>query len=801
MKNRITVLLLVMVVILFVSIGAAILLRPTLSTLVRNRLENSLSQQFESHITFSDYHFSLFPFPSATLSNLTLLHRDRKDVPPLIQVSEFSMRIHWTAFLAPRMHVAAVNLKGLRITLPPRENVPAAEPRPNAGLASKFPIFIDHLHAEDASIILLRAQPEKRPLVYQLHRLDLKSLSFLTPADFDATLTNAVPRGEIHAHGTFGPWDSDNPRATPVQASYTFLDVDLGTIKGLQGTLSSRGTFRGPLDYLEVQGSTSTPDFSLRRVASPVELTTKFSATVDGTNGNTYLHSVEAHFLHSVLFTKGEVVDLDSDVRGRTINLDIQSNDARAEDLIRLAVKTARPVLGGPVKLRARIRIPEEDLDLTDRLDVTAQFTLSQGQFNNPDFQEKVDLLSRKGQGEPKNTEIVHVPSELVASMHAKQGVIEFSQIHFEVPGAQLALAGTYTLGVGQLAFNGNLYLDAKLSQTTTGAKSLFLKPIDPFFRGKNGGARIPVKIEGTKDHPVFGLGHQKSAKHGVPPITPPVRPNLPVDQNTGYPVFPSQSGEITIGNIMQGTPIDQDGVAPGSAPESEAVEVPNQQSPRTAIQKLRILVADDHDIIRRGLRQLLMTKPGWEIVGEAKTGREAVTAAEQLKPDVIVMDISMPDLNGLDAARQLQKTAPQIGILILTMYFTDQLVREVVDCGARGYILKSDADRELVNAVEALANRRTYFTREASEILLNGYSRPDVALDTKVVARNRLTAREREIVQLLADGKSSKEVANALKISVKTAETHRANIMRKLELHSVSELVRYAIRNQIIGV
>lgn len=219
----------------------------------------------------------------------------------------------------------------------------------------------------------------------------------------------------------------------------------------------------------------------------------------------------------------------------------------------------------------------------------------------------------------------------------------------------------------------------------------------------------------------------------------------------------------------------------------------------RSEISNLRILVADDHDIIRRGLRQLLMGRPGWEVCGEAKTGREAVTASEQLKPDVIVMDISMPELNGLEATRQIQKSLPHVGVLILTMHFTDQLVRDVIECGARGYILKSDADKELLSAVEALANHRTYFTREASEILLNGFSRPDVVLDPKAPARNRLTVREREIVRLLAEGKSSKDVSAALKISVKTAETHRANIMRKLELHSVSELVRYAIRNQII--
>jgi DNA-binding NarL/FixJ family response regulator len=176
---------------------------------------------------------------------------------------------------------------------------------------------------------------------------------------------------------------------------------------------------------------------------------------------------------------------------------------------------------------------------------------------------------------------------------------------------------------------------------------------------------------------------------------------------------------------------------------------------------ELKILVVDDHDVIRRGLKQLLTSKPGWEVCAEAKTGRDAVALAEEHKPDMIVMDVSMPDLNGLEAARRIHKLLPKAGILVLTMHFSDQLVREVVDAGARGYILKSD--------------------------------------EPKLPARDRLTTREREIVQLLAEGKSSKEVAVALGISVKTAETHRANIMRKLEIHSVTELVRYAIKNKII--
>ncbi len=224
-----------------------------------------------------------------------------------------------------------------------------------------------------------------------------------------------------------------------------------------------------------------------------------------------------------------------------------------------------------------------------------------------------------------------------------------------------------------------------------------------------------------------------------------------------------------------------------------------SQSYARPTMSNLKILVVDDHDIIRRGLKDLLTAKAGWEVCAEAKTGREAITLAEQLKPQIIVMDISMPDLNGLEAARRIHKILPNTGILILTMHFSDQLVRDVVEAGARGYILKSDADRDLVSAVDSIANRRSFFTPRASEMLLDDFSRQTAGAEPKLPARNRLTTREREIVQLLAEGKSSKEVAVALGISVKTAETHRANIMRKLEIHSVSELVRYAIKNQII--
>ncbi len=214
----------------------------------------------------------------------------------------------------------------------------------------------------------------------------------------------------------------------------------------------------------------------------------------------------------------------------------------------------------------------------------------------------------------------------------------------------------------------------------------------------------------------------------------------------------------------------------------------------------LRIMIADDHDLVLRGLKTLLETHPGWKVCAEARNGREAVTMAETVKPDIAIMDVSMPDLNGIEAVRRIKKVSPHTELLVLSMHQTDQLIREIIEAGAKGYIVKSDSDRSLISAVEALEVHKPFFTSSATEIMLGSLRNSSgVVSDISKTIRDRLTPREREIVQLLSEGKSSKEVAVVLGISVKTSETHRANIMRKLEIHSVSQLVRYAVRNQIV--
>ena len=211
-------------------------------------------------------------------------------------------------------------------------------------------------------------------------------------------------------------------------------------------------------------------------------------------------------------------------------------------------------------------------------------------------------------------------------------------------------------------------------------------------------------------------------------------------------------------------------------------------------MKKLRILIADDHEVVREGARALVEGEPDWEVCGIATNGREAIERAQQLKPDVIVLDMTMPELNGLDAIRRIKKTVPAAEIVIFSAHRSEDIVQQVFDAGAKRYIRKADAGRYLLEAIRSLANHKPFFTPEVSEILFAKFLRADTT-----TAEQKLTMREREIVRLLAEGSSNKDVASTLGISTRTAEAHRATVMRKIASESLADVVRYAIRNHII--
>lgn len=496
----------VLVAFLAAYVVALHFMAPKLRAMAREEVQDHLQEHFKSSVHFDDFDVTFYPRVHVVVYGLVMRHKGRTDIPPLIQVRRVSFYATLTSLLRDHPEIGVVELDGLQIHTPPR--TPGGPPLVHGteqNLAEKYPIVIREIRADDALLVLLRKDSDKPPNQFEIHHLVINNFAFDRPAAFHALLTNPKPRGYIHCDGQFGPWRAEEPSETPVSANYTFFNADLGSIKGLRGTLSSTGKFSGPLDYLNVEGTTDTPDFGLRTAARSMALHTDFTAIVDGTNGDTVLTNVTAKFLHTTLVTHGEVVDIYPKIKGRTIALDAVSHDARIEDLLALAVKSDQPVMTGSAELRTKILIPERDEDLVDRLQLDGQFGLGKVHFTSANVQGKVDSLSRRGQGQPKNEDISGEASDLSGRFKMADGGIHFSDLSFGVEGAAIDLAGSYNLDSGQLDFRGKLRLEAKLSQTMTGWKSVVLKPFNHFFEGKDGGTEIPIKITGTREHPAFG--------------------------------------------------------------------------------------------------------------------------------------------------------------------------------------------------------------------------------------------------------------------------------------------------------
>jgi hypothetical protein len=493
-----SVLLLSAVVVLYSMQG-------TIQRIIRNRTETYLRARFHSDVEFKNFEVSLRPGVHVVVTELVLRHNGRTDILPLIEIRKLSLNASLWELLGKRISVSSVRLEGLQIHTPPRGT--GGKPLFNAtdtDLATKYPVVIHDVIADDAVLVPLPKDPTKIPHPFYLHHVEVHNFRFDQPADFHAILTNPKPLGEIDCVGQFGPWQADEPSATPVDAKFAFDHADFRTLKGLSGFLSSKGKFKGPLDYLEVEGETDIPDFALRTARHPVPLHTDYTAIVDGTNGNVILKNVTATFLSTTIVAQGEVVDL-STAKGRTIDLEAVSEKARIEDLLRLTVKTDKSAMTGYTILKAKIMIPERDEDLIDRMSLDGQFAISDIRFTNNEIQDRIDTLSHKAQGQPKLDSEGTQVSELRGKFTMEKSVLHFSNLTFGVAGASLSMTGTYGLNSGQLDFHGKLRMDAKLSQTMTGTKSFFLKAVDPFFR-KNGVTEIPIKISGTKDEPKYGL-------------------------------------------------------------------------------------------------------------------------------------------------------------------------------------------------------------------------------------------------------------------------------------------------------
>lgn len=506
----------------------------TLTPSVRNRLLAALNERFDSRVDLTSLRVSVLPRIRVAGEGLTLHHKGRTDVPPLIAIGAFSAEASLFGLVGGPLHLSRVQLTGLQINIPPgglkmRGASPATPPAaPSASTpatstpsasspapapasasparrAGRSPLIVDELLSEAAELRILRREPEKAPRVFEIHHLTMRDVGADTPWAFRTTLRNPTPPGDIQTEGTFGPWAAGVPSNTPLTGKYTFNNADLGVFKGIAGILTSDGTFSGVLERIEVDGRTTTPDFRLTSGGQPVPLTTKFHATVDGTNGNTWLKPVNATLGQSQVDTSGGVVETEG-VKGRTVSLDVAMHDARIEDVLRLAIASAAksPPLTGQLTLDTKFVLPPGQADVIQKLQLDGSFHIAKARFPSGGVQAKINELSRRGRGELDDP-ARNVASDLRGRFVMKQGTIRFSSITFGVPGARIALAGTYTLRGEQMDFTGQARLEAKLSEMTTGYKSVLLKAVDPLFR-RQGGTVIPINIRGTVDHPKFGV-------------------------------------------------------------------------------------------------------------------------------------------------------------------------------------------------------------------------------------------------------------------------------------------------------
>jgi hypothetical protein len=480
-----------------------------LTPLTRAWFIKAVGERYESDVRFDNLTVGLFPHPHVSGEGLVLQPRDRAGLPPLATIRRFSAEASLLGLLNYPRHFRGLKLEGLVLNVPPRHEEPAA----SAGKKKakrRLPFFeIEDVKADGIILKILPKEAGKQPHIFDIRKLTIRSAGIGQAMSFHALLTNPSPPGLILSTGSFGPWEAADPGRTAVSGKYTFEHADLSVFRGIAGILSSEGQYNGTLQDIQVKGETDTPDFRVRVSGNKVHLRTHFTATVNGTNGNTLLQPVEAHIGSSIIVCRGGVLKT-TDVQGRTILLDVTAHNANLEDLLHLAVKGDKPPLSGIVSLETKFDLPPGKMDIADKLKLNGEFNIHSARFTDPDVQRKILALSRRGRGEPKSDEIERAVSNMKGHFVLNNSVVTLSDFVFDVPGALVHLNGTYGLSNEQLDFRGELELDAKLSQTTTGVKSVFLRAVDPLFQRHGKGAYIPIKVAGKRDHPLFTLDFRR---------------------------------------------------------------------------------------------------------------------------------------------------------------------------------------------------------------------------------------------------------------------------------------------------
>lgn len=503
-----------LLILLLLLIGGSIFVRIYLNGLApraKRRVVQALSDRFDADVTLESLQLSLFPRPRVQGERLTIRHRQWPDQQPLIFIRQFSAATDFRTLINRDNRVDLVRLEGLEIRIPPRGSSALSGAFAPTGVQqgqdqTRLRFVIRTIIADGTLLEVLPKAAGKDPLRFDIEKLTLHSAGPGKAMAFTAKLENAKPPGLIDTTGSFGPWQKDDPRSTSVSGDYKFQNADLGVFNGISGTLSSIGKYGGTLQHIDVNGSTDTPNFALKRGGEPVRLTANFHSVVDGANGDTVLDPVDAKLLHSEFICRGGVTHLPG-ADGKTVSLDAITTNARMEDIL-LLVLGDKPMLTGDVDFKSKILIPPGEEDVLNKLRLDGRFKLISALFTNPKVAHMLDTLSDRARGISRKEEQEgqasesNVASDLRGVFKLKDGVTSFSALSFTVPGALIRLAGIYNLRSGQVDMHGVFRMQATLSQSQSGIKQLLLTPLDPLFKKNGAGFEVPIKITGTRDHP-----------------------------------------------------------------------------------------------------------------------------------------------------------------------------------------------------------------------------------------------------------------------------------------------------------
>jgi AsmA-like C-terminal region len=467
----------------------------------------NLEEASDSKLQLHAFHRTYFPFPGCVLEGLQFNHGSNAS-KPLITIERLIIQGSYLSIFSRRL--TRITAENMHIFIPPFGSGGTFHTTPSK-------ITIDEIVANGTVLEFALRKPDQQPLRFEIHNALLRDVGWNGALSYWVKVRNPEPPGEITASGKFGVWNINDPGQTPVSGEYKFDQADLSVYHGIAGMLSSAGKFGGVLAHIDIAGSTDTPDFEVQSGGHRVRLTTEFSAYVDATRGDTFLKRVDAHFGRTHVIAEGSIAESPGG-QSKTALIYLRASNGRIEDILGLFVKAKRPPMSGSVTLQARTEIPPGERPFLDKVKLRGGFGVEAGSFSKPDTQESVNKLSAGAEGEKDASDPETVLTDLAGQVALVDGTARFSDLSFGVPGAASRVHGTYNLISHKVDLHGQLQVDTKISNTTTGAKAILLKMMDPFFKKRRKGEVLPVRISGTYEHPSFGLDlYDRDAQKKLP--------------------------------------------------------------------------------------------------------------------------------------------------------------------------------------------------------------------------------------------------------------------------------------------